>query len=177
MLSPTSISSEDCLIGYRNSTNDCNRRRTDWRALPVTSFLQPRQDNHGSPTRPFVLSCDRGRRTSMDTNEHEAVVLTHHPAVSLRPLTVTDYQRMGEAGIFAENERVELIEGQLVVMSPIGSPHFAAVNTLNRLLVRAVEDRATVSVQNPVRLNERNEPEPDLALLRPHDDEYRSALP
>ena len=111
----------------------------------------------------------------MDINE--PAVLTHHPAASIRPLTVQDYHRMGEAGIFAENERVELIEGQLIAMSPIGSPHFAAVNTLNRLLMRSVADRAIVSVQNPVRLNDRSEPEPDLALLRPRDDSYRLALP
>lgn len=107
----------------------------------------------------------------------ERAVLTYRPAASIRPLTVSEYHRMGEVGIFAENERVELIEGQLIVMSPIGSPHFAAVNTLNRLLVRAVGDLAIVSVQNPVRLNDRSEPEPDLTLIRPRDDEYRSALP
>jgi Uma2 family endonuclease len=108
---------------------------------------------------------------------NEPAVLTHHPAVSIRPLTVSEYHRMGEAGIFADTERVELIEGQLIAMSPIGSPHFAAVNTLNRLLVRAVGNLAIVSVQNPVRLNDKSEPEPDLALIRPQDDEYRSGLP
>jgi Uma2 family endonuclease len=107
----------------------------------------------------------------------ERAVLTYRPAASIRQLTVNEYHRMGEAGIFAESERVELIEGQLIAMSPIGSPHFAAVNTLNRLLVRAVGDLAIVSVQNPVRLNDRSEPEPDLTLIRPRDDEYRSALP
>ena len=66
----------------------------------------------------------------MDTNEHELMVLTHHPAATLRPLTVADYHRMAEAGIFAEHERVELIEGQLIAMSPIGSPHIAAVIAL-----------------------------------------------
>jgi Uma2 family endonuclease len=107
----------------------------------------------------------------------ERAVLTHHPAASIRPLTVNEYHRMGDAGIFAESERVELIEGQLIAMSPIGSPHFAAVNTLNRLLVRGVGDLAVVSVQNPVRLNDRSEPEPDVAVIRPRDDEYRSGLP
>lgn len=111
----------------------------------------------------------------MDINE--PAVLTSHPAASIRLLTVSEYHRMGEAGIFTETERVELIEGQLIAMSPIGSPHFAAVNTLNRLLVRAVGDLAVVSVQNPVRLNDKSEPEPDLALIRPRNDEYRSGLP
>ncbi len=111
----------------------------------------------------------------MDINEH--AVLTHPPAVSIRPLTVADYHKMGEVGIFGKCERVELIEGQLVAMSPIGSPHFAAVNEFNRALVKAVEDRAIISVQNPVRLNDRTEPEPDVAVLRPRDDRYRQALP
>jgi Uma2 family endonuclease len=113
----------------------------------------------------------------MDTNEHELIVLTHHPAATLRPLTVADYHRMGEAGIFAENERVELIEGQLIAMSPIGSPHVAAVIALTRLLVLAVEGQGYVSVQSSVRLDDRNEPEPDLVVLRPREDNYRLALP
>ena len=113
----------------------------------------------------------------MDTNEHELMILTHHPAATLRPLTVADYHRMGEAGIFAENERVELIEGQLIAMSPIGSPHIAAVIALTRLLVLAVEGQGFVSVQSSVRLGDRSEPEPDLVVLRPREDNYRSALP
>jgi Uma2 family endonuclease len=112
---------------------------------------------------------------SVDIDERAA--LTHNPAASIRPLTVSEYHRMGEAGIFAESERVELIEGQLIAMSPIGSAHFAAVNTLNRLLIRAVGDLAVVSVQNPIRLNDRSEPEPDVAVIRPRDDAYRSGLP
>ncbi len=105
----------------------------------------------------------------------EPRLLTRHPAI--RPLTAEDYHRMGEAGIFSENERVELIEGQLVAMAAIGTPHFAAVNVLTRLLVRAAGDLATVSVQNPVRLSDWSEPEPDVTLIRPRNDEYRSALP
>jgi Uma2 family endonuclease len=111
----------------------------------------------------------------VDINEPAVPAL--HQAVSIRPLSVADYHKMGEAGIFGEYERVELIEGQLVSMPPIHSRHIAAVNVLTRVLVRAVEDRAIVSVQNPVRLNDRTEPEPDLALLQPRADDYRSATP
>jgi Uma2 family endonuclease len=83
--------------------------------------------------------------------------------------SVDDYHRMVEAGILFEDERsrVELIDGEIIKMSPIGVPHAKAVNRLNRLLVRAVGDGAVVSVQNPVRLNRFSEPQPDLALLRP----------
>ena len=89
--------------------------------------------------------------------------------------TVHDYHRMGEAGILHEDDRVELIEGELVEMTAIGTRHFSCVNRLNRLLVMNVGDEAIVSVQNPVRLNVYNEPQPDLAVIRPRD--YRESLP
>src|SRR3712207_4488202 len=89
--------------------------------------------------------------------------------------TVHDYHRMGEAGILHEDDRVELIEGELVEMTAIGTRHFACVNRLTLLLVRSVGEEAIVSVQNPVRLNEYNEPQPDLAVIQPRD--YRVSLP
>jgi Uma2 family endonuclease len=89
--------------------------------------------------------------------------------------TVHDYHRMGEAGILHEDDRVELIEGELVEMAAIGTRHFSCVNRLTRLLVMNVGDEAVVSVQNPVRLNEFTEPQPDLTLIRPRD--YRVSLP
>lgn len=104
-------------------------------------------------------------------------LLARYPAVPRHLLTVDDYHRMGEAGILSEDDRVELIEGELVEMAPIGSEHAAAVNDLTRLLIMAVGDRAVVSPQNPVRLDRRSEPQPDFALLRPRPDGYRSALP
>jgi len=82
---------------------------------------------------------------------------------------------MGEAGILHEDDRVELIEGELVEMTAIGTRHFSCVNRLNRLLVMNVGDEAIVSVQNPVRLNEHTEPQPDLTVIRPRD--YRLSLP
>lgn len=92
-----------------------------------------------------------------------------------RRFTVHDYHRMGEAGILHEDDRVELIEGEIVEMAAIGTRHFSCVNSLTRLLIRGVGDDAVVSVQNPVRLNEDTEPQPDLAVLRPRD--YLEALP
>src|SRR5262249_46945536 len=87
----------------------------------------------------------------------ETGLLTRHPWVTRRPLTVTDYHRMGEVGILTAQDRVELIEGELVAMSPIGSEHSGAVNALNRTLVRAVGDLALVAVQNPVQLDDVSE--------------------
>ncbi|HET7486588.1 MAG TPA: Uma2 family endonuclease [Acidimicrobiales bacterium] len=91
--------------------------------------------------------------------------------------TVDEYHRMAEAGIFGEDDRIELLEGEIVDMTPIGSRHAACVNGLTRLFVEAAGDRAIVSVQNPLRLGDRSEPQPDLLLLRPRADDYRGALP
>ena len=84
---------------------------------------------------------------------------------------------MAEAGILSPRDRVELIDGEIVQMAPIGSYHAGCVNTLNRLFRETLGRRVIVRVQNPVRLSERSEPEPDIALLRPRADAYRDAHP
>lgn len=100
-------------------------------------------------------------------------------AVSYRrhALSVEDFRRMGDAGILSEDDRVELIEGELIDMAPIGSKHMGLVTRLARLLMRAVGDAAIVSVQNPLALPPRSEPQPDILLLKPRFDDYMSALP
>ena len=102
-------------------------------------------------------------------------LLAANPWVTRRPISVAEYHRMGEVGILGDRDRVELIEGELVAMSPIGSYHHGTVITLTQALVRAVDDRAMVSVQGPIRLDDFSEPEPDFALLRPRSDSYRDA--
>ncbi len=97
--------------------------------------------------------------------------------VPRRRLSVAEYDRMGEAGILGPDDRVELIEGELIAMAPIGSYHVGSVIGLNHSLVVATDGRALVSVQNPIRLDDHNEPQPDFALLRPREDGYRNALP
>lgn len=92
-------------------------------------------------------------------------------------LSVADYYRMAEAGILDDEARVELIEGDIIDMAPPGSPHAAAVHYLNEVLMYAVQGRANVLVQNPVRLSDFSEPQPDLALLRRRDDFYRERHP
>lgn len=74
---------------------------------------------------------------------------------------------MAAAGLLGLDERVELIEGEIIDRAPIGSRHAACVNRLNRLLVTRLGDRAIVSVQNSVRLGDLSEPQPDLAVLAP----------
>ena len=99
-------------------------------------------------------------------DREELGLLSRYPATPRRLLTVDEYHRMGEAGILTDDDRVELIEGELVAMAPIGSEHVAATNALTCLLVLAVGDRGIVSVQNPVRLTRRSEPQPDFAVGR-----------
>ena len=97
--------------------------------------------------------------------------------VPKRLFTVDEYYRMAEAGLFSEDDRLELIEGEVVEMSPIGSRHAACVDRLNRLFSTRVEGRAIVRVQSPIRLGRYSEPQPDLALLQPRDDFYAQAHP
>lgn len=106
-----------------------------------------------------------------------ATALLDHPWLTRRKLDVAEYHRMGEAGILHEDDRVELIEGELIEMAPIGSPHSGTVLGLVHLLVAAVGDRARVNVQNPVRLNDHSEPQPDFLVLKPRADNYRDSHP
>ncbi len=85
--------------------------------------------------------------------------------------------RLGDLGILGEDDRVELIDGQVVEMSPIGPGHAGCVTALTGLVGPLVAGRALVSVQNPVRLGEHSEPQPDLALLVPRADTYRTTHP
>ena len=97
--------------------------------------------------------------------------------VARRIFTVDEYHRMGEAGIFSEDDRVELIEGEILQMSPIGSCHAASVKRTARLFNNLFGDRVIVSVQDPIVLNDFSEPQPDIALVKPRDDFYAQALP
>ena len=97
--------------------------------------------------------------------------------LTTRRFTVDEYHRMGRAGVFHEDDRVELLEGQIVEMSPIGPAHAGCVAALTGLLSRAGHERVVVWVQNPVDLGERSEPQPDVALLAPRADAYRTAHP
>ena len=95
--------------------------------------------------------------------------------VTRRRFTADEYQEMGRAGILREDDYVELIDGEVLAMSPIGPPHIGTVNRLNHLFARLVGDAAIVQVQLPVRLDSYSEPQPDLALLRPRADFYGTA--
>jgi Uma2 family endonuclease len=91
--------------------------------------------------------------------------------------TVDDYHRMAETGILSENDRTELIEGEIIQMSPIGDPHFNAVNRATMIFARGIGDRVVVSVQNPAVMDRHNEPQPDVVLIRPREGFYGSGKP
>jgi Uma2 family endonuclease len=92
-----------------------------------------------------------------------------------RRFTVHDYHRMAEADILHEDDRVELIGGEILEMSPVGGRHAACVREINHLLSRQLGDELRADVQSPVRLSEQEEPQPDLAVLRTRD--YAGLLP
>lgn len=97
--------------------------------------------------------------------------------IARHSFTAEEFERMGEAGIFRQDARLELIGGEIYEMSPIGSRHAACVNFLGRLLNRLFGDSYVVAVQNPVRLDDFSQPQPDISLLRWRDDFYRGAHP
>jgi Uma2 family endonuclease len=97
--------------------------------------------------------------------------------VERRRFTVDDYYQMADAGIIGDQERVELIDGEVVIMSPIGRRHSACVSAATQALVLAGGTSVIVQPQGPVRLDRFNEPQPDLMLLCPRADFYASYHP
>ncbi|MFQ5628919.1 MAG: Uma2 family endonuclease [bacterium] len=91
--------------------------------------------------------------------------------------TVDEYHNMIDACILTEDDRVELLGGEIVEMSPIGSRHAAIVNRLNHIFNQRLGNKTIVSIQNPIHLGIYSEPEPDLALLKPRPDFYATAHP
>ncbi len=94
-----------------------------------------------------------------------------------KKFTVPEYHRMGEFGILNEWERFELIKGDILCMTPIGSRHASHVGRLNQLFAAKFGREALVWVQNPVQLDDSSEPEPDIALLLPRKDFYAARHP
>jgi Uma2 family endonuclease len=91
--------------------------------------------------------------------------------------TVSEYQRMGETGVLAPGARVELIEGEIIEMSPIGSRHAACVEIISDRLHEIGRGKFLVRTQNPIVLDDFSEPEPDVSVLKSREDYYRDAHP
>jgi Uma2 family endonuclease len=99
------------------------------------------------------------------------------PSVPRRHFTVDEYYCMAKAGVLREDERVELLDGEIIEMSPIGGRHAGCVDDLGEWFILRLAGRARVRVQNPVRLSSGSEPEPDIVLVRPRPDRYRQNHP
>ncbi|WP_330205281.1 Uma2 family endonuclease [Cyanobacterium sp. Dongsha4] len=89
-----------------------------------------------------------------------------------RKFTIEQYHRMGETNIFHPEERLELIKGKIVPMSPLGLKHMTTVNRLTNLFYRHLLDKALISVQNSIQLDNYSEPQPDLVVAKLRDDFY-----
>ncbi|MCO6474988.1 MAG: Uma2 family endonuclease [Phaeodactylibacter sp.] len=98
-------------------------------------------------------------------------------ALEKKLLTCDDYHAMIAAGILDEDDKVELIHGELIYMSPLGPNHGGATNRLNNLLQELLKGSAIIAVQNPVTLTPFSEPEPDVAVLKPRKDFYSGSHP
>jgi Uma2 family endonuclease len=96
--------------------------------------------------------------------------------IERKAFTVGEYEQMISAGVLSEDDRLELIEGEILAMPPIGGLHIQVVNRLTRLLVLLLKDQAVVSIQNPVRL-QNSEPQPDVAVLRPSVNDEPTGVP
>jgi Uma2 family endonuclease len=109
----------------------------------------------------------QGKRMSVAMNDW---ILRHR-------ITVDEYYRMAEVGILPPDARVELIEGEIIDMPPIGTGHGGTVMQLNELLRDAARGRAQVLVQSEIRLSDISEPQPDFALVKPRADFYKKKHP
>jgi Uma2 family endonuclease len=94
-----------------------------------------------------------------------------------RLFTVQEYHLMGEVGILGEDDRVELIEGEIVQMAAIGTRHASSVKRLIAVFSDLDRRRAIIGAQDPIQLTERTEPQPDIVLLQPRADYYATAHP
>ena len=98
--------------------------------------------------------------------------------IARRLFTVAEYMAMGEAGILGEDERIELLAGEIIEMAPIGNRHLFATDALTMLLAPALVGRAVVRVQGSIQLDDYGAPEPDIVVLRPRPGyEAESAMP
>lgn len=97
--------------------------------------------------------------------------------IEKRKYTIDEYHRMAEAGIIGPEERVELINGEIIEMSPIGKEHALAVRCINRLLHSLLDQQQyIIDVQNPIPINEHSEPEPDVMVMPFQDDLYADGV-
>lgn len=98
-------------------------------------------------------------------------------AVEKRWIDVEEYHRMAEAGILKLTEKVELIDGEIIRMSPVGSRHASIVDLLTEVLMDLLKKEVIIRVQSPININKRSEPEPDITILKKRKDRYSTSHP
>ncbi len=101
------------------------------------------------------------------------VVTAPHP----KKFTTEEYYKMAESGIFKDGDRLELIKGEIIEMSPVGLRHAACINRLTQILSIKLTTQAIISVQNPIKLKNNTEPQPDVVVLNPREDFYETGHP
>ena len=144
-----------------------------WRGVPCWNTTCDRRRRGRalcSPGKIGVNKSTAGAKICQGGREMEA-------ALQRRRFTADEYHRMAEAGVLRADDRVELVDGEIVEMSPIGSRHAACVDRLMVLLSRSLAGQGILRVQGPVRLDPHSEPQPDLSILRSRADFYASAHP
>ena len=94
-----------------------------------------------------------------------------------KKFTIEDYHKMSDMGIFDYSDHLELIKGEIIQMSPIGSKHASCINKLNRMLNQKLVDEVIISIQNPIKLEDDSEPQPDVVLLKYRSDFYAEEHP
>jgi hypothetical protein len=159
------------LYGHAARFACCTQARLDHR--PLVSWLGGIRDGcirSGTFwSRPLQRTLLAGRNAGNPAGIYCEWGMTMSTAIqqARRLFTVDEYDRMVRARVFGPDDRLELIDGEIVEMSPIGPRHAACVANLTRILVTQLGDRAVVWAQNPVAIPLRSKPQPDLALLRP----------
>lgn len=121
----------------------------------------------------FLIACE----DMLSCRSYEGCEPVMSVQIVRRHFNITEYYRMAAAGVLSEDDRVELIEGEIIEMNPIGSRHAACVGRLTEFLGLLTGREVIVWVQNPVQINDFSEPLPDVALLKRRDDFYAQANP
>src|SRR5438552_1870673 len=124
------------------------------------------------PTRAKGMAPDRRSPLRLTRHLRRADIVRMALPPLKGPFTVDTYQRLAELGNLGEDDRVELIDGQVVEMSPIGDRHASCVRRLIGLFARHLVDVAVIDAQNPVVLGQRDAPQPDVTLLQPRANGY-----
>lgn len=144
-------------------------------AAPKTGPAVPDTTPATAPASTRAVDAANGSATRAATG---APIVTDPVLLTVRRrVTADDYHTMADVGLIGPDEHTELLDGEVVTKMTISSRHAACVKRFARLLMRLLDGRAVIGVQDPVRLNDHSEPEPDISVMKPRDDDYAAAHP